>query len=71
MDFTRYDLNSDGFVTALELADATGTNMEDCAKPFRYADTNGLLNFITSGCSNYILVGIVCMPQPLKRRNLL
>lgn len=45
MDFARYDLNSDGFVTALELADATGTNMEDCAKPFRYADTNddGLL----------------------------
>ena len=39
--FIRYDLNGDGFVTALELSDATGTNLEDSAKPFRVADVNG------------------------------
>jgi len=45
MDYSRYDLNSDGFVTALELADATGTNLEDCRLPFKNADKNddGLL----------------------------
>ena len=41
MDYSRYDLNSDGFVTALELADATGTNLEDCRLPFKNADKNG------------------------------
>lgn len=43
--FQRYDLNGDGFVTALELSDATGTDLEDSAKPFRVADLDddGLL----------------------------
>ncbi len=39
--FQRYDLNGDGFVTALELSDATGTDLEDSAKPFRVADLDG------------------------------
>nr|CAB3262878.1 uncharacterized protein LOC100184555 [Phallusia mammillata] len=43
--FRRYDLNNDGFVTPLELADSTGTMLEDSEEPFNRADTNddGLL----------------------------
>ncbi|CAK8676103.1 unnamed protein product [Clavelina lepadiformis] len=44
-NYQRYDLNKDGFVTVLELADATGTLLEDAVQPFTKADANadGLL----------------------------
>nr|XP_002124868.1 uncharacterized protein LOC100184555 [Ciona intestinalis] len=39
--FSRYDLNRDGYVTQLELAESTGTLLEDCADPFERADKDG------------------------------
>lgn len=45
LTFQRYDLNMDGFVTTLELSDATGTRLEENTRPFHVADLNddGLL----------------------------
>ena len=39
--FKQYDLNKDGYISMVELADITDTVLEDNEKPFKKADKNG------------------------------
>uniref|UniRef100_H2YBC0 EF-hand domain-containing protein n=1 Tax=Ciona savignyi TaxID=51511 RepID=H2YBC0_CIOSA len=39
--FRRYDLNGDDYITPVELADSTGTLLEDSVAPFEKADRDG------------------------------
>jgi len=39
--FKKYDLNRDGYISMVELADITDTVLEDNEKPFKKADKNG------------------------------
>jgi len=39
--FKQYDLNRDGYISMVELAEITDTMLEDNEKPFKKADKNG------------------------------